>query len=370
MKEEPIRLVLLLQDLEFGGTQRYAINLLAHLNRNRFCPELWLLRGGDDMLPLAKSTGTKIIRFSQSSTIVSPLALFKLFFQIVRAKPQILYTLTVVPNIWGRILGSLLGIPVIVSGSRNIVAEPFEKYLWRLSARIICNAEAGRGFLMREFAADAKKIAVIPNAVDTTRFFPDKGMKAVQPTILFVGRLVPQKNPLMLLRAFKGIMEKAPEARLIIVGNGPLKRPLQRFTDVHKMGSKVSILPGTLDITGHLRSAWLLALTSHYEGSPNIILEAMASGLPVVATRVSGIPELVRNRESGRLVEPDDHNGLAAAIISLIYDPARRDAMGQRARKRAVAAHSLKKAAQTTEQVLLDAVAGSENKRHRLWLSR
>ena len=189
-------------------------------------------------------------------------------------------------------------------------------------------------------------------------------MKVAQPTILFVGRLVPQKNPLMLLRAFKGVSEKAPEARLIIIGNGPLKEPLQRFTDAHELGSSVSILPGTMDITGYLRRAWLLALTSRYEGSPNIILEAMASGLPVAATRVSGIPELVRNGESGLLVEQNDHNGLAAAIITLIKDPSRLNAMGQRARERAVAARSLKKAAHATEQVLLDALAGSE-KRHR-----
>lgn len=366
MKKKPLRLALLLQDLEFGGTQRYAINLLAHLNRELFCPELWLLRGGEDMLPLAKSTQTKIIRFSRSPTMVTPFALFKLFLQMMRSKPQILYTLTVVPNIWGRLLGTVLGIPVIVSGSRNIVAEPFEKYLWRLSTRIICNAEAGRQFLIREFAANAKKIAVIPNAVDTTRFFPDKSMKAVQPTILFAGRLVPQKDPLMLLRAFKRILKEVPEARLIIIGNGPLRKPLQQFTNAHKMGSKVSILPGTMNITGQLRRAWILALPSIYEGSPNVILEAMASGLPVVATRVSGIPELVQDHESGLLVEPNDHNGLAAAIITLIKAPSRLNVMGQMARKRAVAAHSLKKAAQTTEQVLLDAVAESENKRHPL----
>ena len=361
MKKGPIKLAILLQDLEFGGTQRYVVNLLKYLNRDRFSPELWLLRGGDDMLPPAKETGVKIVRFSNSLHVVSPFSLFKLMFRIIQSKPQVLYTLTVVPNIWGRLFGRMGRIPVVVSGYRNIIAEPFERYLWRLSTRIICNAEAGRHFLVREFSANPEHIAVIPNAVDTAHFSPDDNLKSPDPTILYVGRLVDQKNPLNLLKAFKLVEKKVPEARLIIIGDGRLRNKLQRFiashsSTSHLSTSKVQLLPGTADIATYLRNAWVFALASEYEGSPNVVIEAMSSGLPVVSTRVGGVPELVQNHKTGLLVEPGDFHGLATALTTLLTDEPQLKAMGRKSREIAMDIHSLKKAAHNTEQLLLDAV--------------
>ncbi|MCP4575705.1 MAG: glycosyltransferase family 4 protein [Deltaproteobacteria bacterium] len=355
MKKQPIRLAVLLQDLEFGGTQRYAVNLLKHLNRERFLPELWLLRGGDHMRPLAEDAGIKIVRFSESLEVVTPFAVFRLLFHILRSRPRILYTLTVVPNIWGRVWGRLARVPAIVSGSRNVIAEPFEKYLWRLSTRIICNAEAGRDFLVREFGTDPERIAVIPNAVDTEHFAPNNVRKAPDPTILYVGRLEEQKNPLNLLKAFRLVKNEVPDARLIIMGNGRLRSGLQQFIRSHSLDESVQMLPGRMDAAAYFRSAWVFALASRYEGSPNVVIEAMSSGLPVAATRVGGVPELVQHRKTGLLVEPNDCRSLKTALATLLTDEAQRKAMGRKSREVALDLHSLKKMARDTEHVLWDA---------------
>ena len=136
MTAPPIRLVVLLQDLEFGGTQRYALQLLQHLDRDRFAPELWVLRGGTDWSP----DGVKIVRLSGARR-VGPVALTRLAWRLCRQRPDVLYTLTVVPNIWGRLFAGLLGVPV-VSGYRSLHPRQHEWLLHRFSARIIANAAA------------------------------------------------------------------------------------------------------------------------------------------------------------------------------------------------------------------------------------
>ncbi len=355
MRNRPIRLAVLLQDLEFGGTQRYAVHLLRHLNREVFAPELWLLRGGTDMLAMAQETGVNIVWLSMSRR-VGPLSLFNLMWRILHSKPQILYTLTVVPNVWGRLLGRLGRVPVIVSGFRNVVREPLESWLWRLSTRIICNAEAGREFLMREFGANPERIAVVPNAVDTDYFSPNEELRAAQPTVLTIGRLVEQKNHINLLESFRLVLAEIPNARLIIMGNGHLRARLEKLIAFRSLGPNVQLLPASGEIREHLRRSWVFALSSNYEGSPNVVLEAMSCGLPIVSTSVGGVPELVRHRESGILVEPNNPSQLAEALVSVLKDEQTRRAMGIRSRETILKDKTVEKMAGATEKVLLEAV--------------
>lgn len=355
MKHTPFRLVILLQDLEFGGTQRYAINLLKHLDRRLFSPELWILRGGIDMLPLARETGVRIAWLSGSKWI-SPWALIHLFLRLVWSRPQILYTLTVVPNIWGRLFGRIVGIPAIVSGWRNRVANQYESILWPLSNRIICNSRALKEFIIRKYSIDPKRIDVVPNGIDVGYFFPDHTQRKKEPTVLYAGRLVEQKDPLNLLEAFRLTLKRVPSARLKIVGDGHLKNAIEQFIRSHSLGSSVSLLAGISDIRPMLRQAWVFALPSAYEGSPNVIIEAMATGLPVVATRVDGVPELVEEGKTGILVKAGDPQRLADALISLLTNETLRRSMGFKARERVLAHHVMDNMIQKTEQVLLDTI--------------
>lgn len=362
MSNKPIKLAVLLQDLEFGGTQRYAIHLLRYLNRDLFSPELWLMRRGTDMLPLAEETGVKIVWLSQSAR-VGAVSLFCLLTTIRRFRPDILYTLTVVPNIWGRLFGRVSGVPVIVSGFRNVVAEPLERWLWRFSTRIICNAEAGREFLVQQFSVNSERLAVVPNAVDTSYFCPDEHYREPNPMIVSIGRLVEQKDPLTLLEAFRQMGHDLPAARLVLVGNGHLRETLQHYVGDHSLGSRVEILPGTSDTRSLLRRAWVFAMSSLYEGSPNVILEAMSTGLPVVSTSVGGISELVRDGETGFLIEPGNSADLAKALTNLLNDRERCRSMGNRARECMLHGHSAETMVRRTEQVLLDAAAEALERR-------
>jgi glycosyltransferase involved in cell wall biosynthesis len=352
---KPLRTVLLLQDLEFGGTQRYAVQLLKHLDRGLFDPELWVMRGGADMLPLVRQANAPCSWMSNAS-YVWPHALARLAQKLIRSKPHILYTLTGVPNIWGRFLGSLVGIPVIIASWRGLVERQLETLLWRLSTKMICNAEILKAFIVNRHGVDPSRIEIVPNAVDTEAYKPERQGKSSSPSILYVGRLVWEKDPSTLIEAFRIVLKRAPVAQLEIVGNGPMKSKIEFLLKKHSLENHVNLVPGSSDIRPHLHKAWLFAMSSVSEASPNVILEAMSSGLPVVATRVGGIPELVVNEETGLIVSPGSPEEMAAAMIRIITDTNLRETLGSRSRQRVLQAYSIDRMMDLTQQVFLEAV--------------
>jgi glycosyltransferase involved in cell wall biosynthesis len=358
----PIRVAVLLQDLEFGGTQRYALHLLRHMDRERFAPELWVLRGGDDMVPIARDLGVPIIHLSHDAT-AGPRTLVRLAVRLFTHRPDLLYTLTVVPNIWGRLFGRMARVPAVVSGYRSLYPKQGERWLWRFADKIICNAEALKKIMVDRFSVPAERIAVIPNAVDMEAFRPTRDAKASDPTVLFVGRLVSEKDPLNLVESFKLVADKLPEARFQMIGGGPLREVVQARIRECGLESKLELVPGAADVRPWLNRAWVFVLASAMEASPNVIIEAMAMGLPVVATRVGGIPELVADKQTGFLVDSGDRAALADALVALLADETLRKTMGDAGRERVVLHHTLENMVQQTERVFVDALDGARKGR-------
>jgi glycosyltransferase involved in cell wall biosynthesis len=347
-------MVLVLQDLEFGGTQRYAINVLKRLNRNLFDPELWVLRSGMDMAPLAHEACDKV-RWLSHSRNVGPIAIVNLFRAIMKNPPDILYTLTGVPNIWGRPFGRLFGVPVVISSWRGLVEKQWESILWRLSSRIVCNAGALKLHLMEKYSIDSDRIAVVPNAVNAEFFCPNGDPKAQDPTLISVGRFVVEKDHATLLEAFRLASQRIPNARLILVGDGHLKHDVEEQIRARSI-ERVTIFPGRPDNRDLLRQSWAFTMSSIREGSPNVILEAMSTGLPFVGTAVGGIPELVENGKTGLLVPPKDPQALADAMIALLHNEQLRRQMGGQARDVILSKYSMESMMEQTEALLLEAV--------------
>ena len=341
MSPARIRLVVLLQDLEFGGTQRYAVQLLNGLDRAWFAPEVWVLRGGDDLAAAMRGAGVEIVRLSEGKA-VGPLAIVRLAARLWQERPALLYTLTVVPNVWGRLFAGLMRIPV-VSGYRSLAPRQHERLLHRFSARIIANAAILKDRMTQRLGVESGRVAVIANGVDAGHFSPDEAARSADPLVVSVARLVAEKDIDTLLEAFRLTRAEVPSARLDIVGNGP-----------HRIAPapNVRVLSGTEDIRAHLRRAWVFALSSRSEASPNAILEAMACGLPVVATRVGGIPELVEDGKTGLLVPPRDPAALSAALTALLRDRPRRTMLGQAGRQRAAGEFGVARMVRQTETVL------------------
>jgi glycosyltransferase involved in cell wall biosynthesis len=163
--------------------------------------------------------------------------------------------------------------------------------------------------------------------------------------------LVPDKDHDTLIRAFALAAAQYPEAELWLVGDGPLLPSLQRLAAETAPLGKVRFFPGQIDLQPFFRRADVFVLSSIYEAMPNVVLEAMAAGLPVVATRVGGLAELVTPGENGWLVPPQDPAALAAALTKLLSETETRQRFGHAGRRRVAQGFSLEVMVQRHEAV-------------------
>ncbi len=352
----PYRIVITLQDLEFGGTQRYAIHLLKHLNRDLFTPELWVLRGGEDMLPVAQSSGVPIKYLSRNSW-VTPWALWRFFWKLRGQKPDILYTMTAVPNIWGRIFAATTTDSTVIASWRRTQEQQFESILWRLTDRLVCNADALREHVIKRHDVNPKIVEVVPNGVDTNYFTPDLSCREPQPTVVFIGRLVRQKDPFLLIESFRLLRKLVPNARLILIGQGYLNSRVHQEVTASGLAEHIELIPGVTDVRPFLRRGWLLVSSSVSEGFPNVIIEAMSCGLPVVATSVGGAPEIIEPGVNGLLVQRRSPELIAQAMARILLDDETRNLMSRRAREIVIERFPIERMVKMTEEILLTAIS-------------
>jgi glycosyltransferase involved in cell wall biosynthesis len=186
-------------------------------------------------------------------------------------------------------------------------------------------------------------LAHIPCAVDQNAVMPTLTRQAVRqaigasedtPVIVFVGSLTPEKRVDRLLNATTVIRRAIPAASVWIIGDGPLRAALEQQAERLSLTPNVRFLGSRDRVVNFMRAGDVVALTSDSEGMPAVLLEAGLSGLPVVATRVGGVPECVADGVTGILVDPRDEHGLVSALLQLLREPERRRAFGQAARVR------------------------------------
>lgn len=357
----PARLVFLLQDLKFGGTQRQLLELARRLDPAQFRPEIWLLMAGDDLVPLARDWGLPLVWLGRQKQ-VGPGALLHLWSWLRRRDLDLLMPCTVVPNIWGRLLGRLARVPVLVGNCRGGGApkRQHERWLWRLTDHILCNSRDLQRVLTRRCGVPAARLSVIPNGVDTDYFRPlperDRPNPAV---ILSVARMEPDKDPATLIRAFALMASDFPQAQLWLVGEGALLPDIRQMAQESLPPDSFRFLPAQADLRPLFRQAGLLVLSSRTEAVPNVVLEAMAMGLPVAATAVGGVPELVRPARTGWLAPPQDPAALAAALGRLLAAPEMRREFGRAARQRVIKEFSMDAMVRGHEEVFRDLLSRS-----------
>jgi len=342
MQRAPKRLALVLQDLLFGGTQRHALELAKRLDRSLFTPEFWLLSNGADFAPEAQDAGITLRGLSKGRA-VTPGAVLALRSELARSRPDILMPLTAVPNIWGRLFGRLAKVPVVLGTVRGggAIVRQHERFLARLAHHHITNTRALKDALVA-LGRPERAVTVIPNGVDTDFFSPDpEGIGPLRKVVLCVARFCEDKDHLTLLNAFAHVQSRIPDAELWLVGDGPLQGRVERAAARIPGFERVKFYPATSDLRPFYRQASVLVLSSVREGLPNVILEGMASGLPVAATAVGGIPEVVEQGHTGFLSPSGDANALAGSLIRLLSDEETRLAMAASARSVAEKEYSM-----------------------------
>lgn len=338
----PLKVLFLLEDLCFGGTQTQNLELASRLDRDRFSPALLTLTGPTDMDEKAKAANIPLFHLG-STRARAPLFFLRLKGALKKIKPDILVPCTALPNIWGRIWGRFARIPVIVGTCRGggAPARQHERLLWRFCDGIVCNS-AALATDMAYIGVPEGKLAYIPNGVDTNRFRPAlKKFTGEEALILHVARLAKDKDQKTLLKSFAIVNEIYPETRLRIVGEGPEEKALKNFAEKElsdAANAKVEFAGASADPASHYAEADVFAFSSIREGMPNAILEAMSCGLPICATDAGGIPALV---EGAGLVSPvGDAEGLANNILTFLRAPGMAAHMGANGRRKAAEEHS------------------------------
>ncbi len=328
---QPVCVAFCITDLDPGGAERSLVQLVTRLDRTRWEPHVFCLSTPGALVEeLAKADVPVVCLDAKHAWQIWILG--RLVRELKRLKPKLLQTFLFHGNLLGRVAGWLAGVKHIVSGIR--VAERRSRIpLWldritnRLVERNVCVSQSVAEFSVQAGGLAADKISVIANGVDADRFanaeaadLSEFEIPPASKTVIAVGRLDPQKGPELLIDAAGQLIPQHDDLHVLFVGAGPLDEELRRTVRDRKLADRIHFAGWRPDVAELLKAAYCLALPSLWEGMPNAVLEAMAAGLPVVASQVEGTAELIDNGKTGFLVAPSSVTKLASALDQLLRD--------------------------------------------------
>jgi glycosyltransferase involved in cell wall biosynthesis len=226
-------------------------------------------------------------------------------------------------------------------------SSTFKRAAARLTDIIVAVSTPLASVLIESHGLPRSKVCVVPNGVDVDRFHPGADDGSLQqigiaggPVVGHVARLAPVKNQALLIRAFADVRSQVPGAQLVIVGDGPEREALRGQIEQLGLVGAVHLAGEQRDIPSLLRAFDVFALPSKAEGTSMSVLEAMASGVPVVASAVGGTPALLDDGRCGLLVPPNDVPALATALVRVLTDKEGRQQLAAAARARAVTVYA------------------------------
>ncbi len=355
--------------LEVGGAETLLVNLVRRMDRDRFAPELCCLKAPGSlgrMLAKEMPVFDSLLRGKYDLRVWGRLA------RLFRAR-RIDAVVTVGAGdkmFWGRLAARRAGVPVVCSalhstgwpdgvGRLNRLLTPLTDMF------IAVAAPHGRHLVEVEGFPDAR-VRVIGNGVDVDRFYPRGPDLALAselqiplgaPVAAIVAALRPEKDHEMFLQVAAILRRQFPDAQFLVIGDGPLRARLEERARQLAITDCVRFLGVRDDVPALLGLATVVLLTSENEANPVSILEALACGKPVIATRVGSVPETVLDGRVGFLVEPKDAAGMAERVATLFADRALAERFGATGRQHVVAHGSLERMVWGYEQLLTELFA-------------
>lgn len=342
----PAHIVHLTTDSAIGGTERMILAVATGLPVHLFRSSVVTLKGGGVLEAACTDRSIPYYSLAMRSKIDigAPMRLMRLLKSL---EPDILHTYLFHANVLGRTVGRMAGVPVIVSGQRNVdlwrrgYHHMIDRYTSRWCDIIISNSHAGEKFLIERTGINPSKIDVVHNGISLPADDLSLAERSAPYTLVTVASLTPQKGHEYLIAAFSRLRQRGFSGKLIIVGTG--KRHDELVACVRNAGcvDAVDFVGFTNDVSVYLKQADIFILPSLWEGIPVALMEAMSYGIPCIASQVGGVPELIDHRINGILVEPGNVEQLTETITDITNDAQMRQKIGAAARRKIASRFSL-----------------------------
>ena len=365
-----IRVLFVIATLDRAGAEKQMVLLCTRLDRGRFDPMVVCLTRGGPLEKELRLRGIPYVILGKKHKI-DLLVLMRLMRLIRRFRPHVVHMWLFTANTYGRLAALLAPTKVgcVIASERCVdvwkgpIHRLIDRSLARRTALVVANARAVADFCVSEGIPESK-ICVIPNGFDFESFRPLSRSSARETlsipesakAVAFVGRLEKQKGVSVLLEAARYLNE-LPDFLLLIIGEGPEEQSLkEQAEDARLLKESVRFVGSLEDAASILPAFDVVVLPSLWEGLPNVLIEAMASGVPVVATHVGGVSELVEDGRTGFLVRPGESRPLAEKIRYLLEHPFDARGMGEVAQNASRQKFNLERTVHSYEEAYLEAL--------------
>ncbi|PKM92546.1 MAG: hypothetical protein CVU80_02790, partial [Elusimicrobia bacterium HGW-Elusimicrobia-4] len=311
---DKIKIFHLITSLNIGGTEKFLLTVLENL-KDKYDFSVGYLKEKGQIADEIEKLGIPVIKFNFLSLVR----------YLKKNRAQIVHTHLYRANILGRIAGKIAEIPIIISSQRSI--DGWKKFyhvlLDKLTSNfcdlIISNSETAKSILVKREKIPAQKITVVYNGVDQHPASIIHHPSSVF-TVGYIGRLHKEKGVYLIPKITKIVCEKNGKIKFLIYGDGPEKNNLKLQITNYKLQNKVEFLGWQTNLKDIYSSIDILLLPSEEESFPQAALESMSCGIPVIASDVGGVSELVEDKKTGLLIKSKLPESFADAILSVAQD--------------------------------------------------
>ncbi len=341
--KKKLRVARIVSGMWLGGVEKKLASLLAKMNKDEFDLCVICLREKGPLADDLERAGIPV-HLCPVPSRWNPIGIWKLRTLLVKEKIQVVHTHMYRANTSGTIAALLARVPVIISQVHNVDTWDYRSQIWTdrilsvFKDMTIFVSEAVRANFLESVPLRLGSHTVIYNGVDTEFYKPadDNPLKLEgEIRIGAVARLIPQKGIHYLIDVLSDTVFREKNIHAYILGDGPMRNDLEELARQKEISNRFHIMGANGDVVSFLRSIDIFVMPSLKEGFSNALLEAMAVGVPIIATAVGGNPEAIEDGESGILVPPGDHSAMRQSLMSLIDDPDRRKLLRWHARQQA-----------------------------------
>jgi glycosyltransferase involved in cell wall biosynthesis len=358
----PRRVLHVIDSLDLGGAQTFLLGLVKHHDCSRYLPEVACMHGKGVYAEAFEKEG--ILVHSLSPGKFPPLYLPN-FWKLIRHQAfDLLHFHLFGSNLCAKPIAVMEGHPAIVvhdqcndaSRETNPLLLAADAFWNRCSNRVIAVSESTRRYLLDREDLPDDLVTMIPNGIDAEEFQPASererehaevrnAMELPEKAFVIggVGRLVPQKNFTLFLEVAARVISRHPSAFFVIAGTGSEEQELKAKASALGIAERVRFLGHVSDRLALYHAFDALLMTSDFEGTPMVLLEAMSCALPVVASSVDGIAEVCTNGRDALLVSPGDAGGFAFALERVLKEGTLREELGRNARVTVLERHEIRK---------------------------